>query len=485
MHLNHGLQQLFELKKDHSAMAESYAKMDLLEFVVTTHRQIYNETFIIKPFHVELCELLMKCARREVEHPLIVVNMPPRFSKSRLASMYMLYCFLRNPKAKFIYASYSQRLSLLMSREVREGYKFLKKNARTSLAQENSENWQTSEGGLLWTSTIPSGAITGVGAGSLEAEPFSGDLIIDDAIKPSDCFYENIRANVQESFVNTFFSRRNNWDRVNIIVFMQRLHTHDLCGWIFNESKLPHVRYTVRALNENNESIFPERVSTEILLNLKDSSPYTFASQQQQSPIAYSGSFFIVDRIKKISLADFRKNEWRMAYMVRGWDIAGIRKENKTTERHDWTRGVLLGVDYDGTSYIMDCVSYRGTIDESINLIVRTAKSDGARVTQVIEEEPGSSGKFLTQYVQEHPDLKGLQLYITKPHQNKRLRAAPLADFINSGKMTFVDDSEELNKWVMPLFEEFASFPDSIHDDSVDATASAFNYLFTVKKYIV
>ena len=485
MLLDRGMAELFSFRKINETEIEKCAKMELLEFVCYANRELYNEMFIVKPFHVDLCNLLTRCARREVSAPLVIINMPPRFSKTRIASLYCMWCFLKNPKARFIWISYSHRLSTMISREVRDGYKFLKKSSRTALAHENSENWKTPEDGLFWISTIPGGAVTGVGAGSLLAEAYSGDLIIDDASSPANAFYETHRQNVQEAFINTLFSRRNNWDKVNIIHFAQRLNVHDLSGWLISESKLPHEHFVVQALNENGESTFPERVSTDVLLALKDSSPYTFASQQQQQPVAYSGSFFLVDRIKLISSLEYKKNEWRVLYSVRGWDISGIRKDNKANDKLDWTQGVLLTIDADGVVYIVDCRSYRGTIDGSVDLIVQTATNfDTVKTTQVIEEEPGSSGKFLTQYLQDHPQLNGNQLYITKPHTNKRLRCAPVADFINSHKMCIVDDSNESYKWVANFLAELASFPEASHDDRCDSLASAFNFMHTVKKYI-
>src|ERR1700679_630104 len=55
---------------------------DLLTFVVDTHKKLCLNDFIVKPFHEELCILLQQAAERKLRENIIIINMPPRFSKA-------------------------------------------------------------------------------------------------------------------------------------------------------------------------------------------------------------------------------------------------------------------------------------------------------------------------------------------------------------------------------------------------------------------
>ena len=112
------LQQLINDKVTNS---RDYSKISLLDFIVDTHKKLYNEDFIVKSFHYEICELLTHCAKGTLPDGkyIVIINMPFRFSKTQILTYFMIWCFLNNEHAKFIYSSYSDKLSLRTSREVK------------------------------------------------------------------------------------------------------------------------------------------------------------------------------------------------------------------------------------------------------------------------------------------------------------------------------------------------------------------------------
>ena len=69
--------------------------------------------------------------------------------------------------------------------------------------------------------------------------------------------------------------------------------------------------------------------------------------------------------------------------------------------------------------------------------------------------------------------LKGYRVTQAKPIRSKVDRATPLQNMVLDGKLGVILTDEARSKFI----REFKGFPDSVHDDIVDATAHAFNYL--------
>lgn len=477
---------IYNLKKLNQKRVNEYSKIDLLSFVVDTHKKMYNEKFVLKSFHEEMCDLLTKCALRKLDGYTAIINMPPRYSKTQVMIYYVMWCFLKNEMARFIYATYSQKLSLKISREVKNGLVRIY-GMKSSLSKDSAELWETNAGGGFWAATI-GGSVTGFGAGDLYATPFGGDLIIDDPQKPIDAFYETQRQNVIENYSQTFWSRRNNQDKIPIINVQQRLNVNDLSGWLLKESKYRITHLIIKAIDENGQPTFPEKVSLETLKELKDSSPFTFAAQQQQDPKDYVGEFFKLEMTRVMPVSEFKEKEWLMKFFVRSWDLAGVKKEqrlkqNSNENKRDFTRGVLMCTDGEFI-YIMDLKSHRGTVDLNDSLIVQTAHTDGEKVMITIPEDPGVGGQHYVSYLQSLPELHGFSLHPVPPTQNKRLRAAPFASFLNRGKVIIVSDEEDEIKWNHILFDELASFPHGVHDDIVDACSDCIFEIHQVNKFI-
>lgn len=478
----HYLYDIYSLKESKSKI-NNFANIDLMSFIVDTHFKMYNEKFIIKQFHVDLVETLTRAANRNLKDNayILIINMPFRYSKTQIMSYYVMWNFLKNQYSKFIYTTYSKKLTLRTSREIKKGLINIYKQ-QASFSKESSELWETNAGGGFWATTMQ-GAVTGFGAGDIYATPYSGDLIIDDSIKIADSFYETKRENVIDSFSNTFWSRRNQLDKIPIILIEHRTSVNDLSGWIMNKSGYKYERFCLKGIDDNGEATFPERVSKETLLTLKESTPYAYHAQVQQEPQAYTGNYFLVDKTQIISAEEWRSKEVWMKYFIRSWDFAGVKKETKPSEKNDYTRGILMCTDGNYV-YILDLKSHHGTVDKNDSLLVSTANDDGWRVAITVPEDPGSAGQHYVDYLQNLKELGGYSLHAVRPTHNKQLRAAPFASFLNQGKVVIVSDDEDTSKWNHLLLEELAAFPFGSHDDIIDAASDAFHMIHTVNKFI-
>jgi predicted phage terminase large subunit-like protein len=128
---------------------------------------------------------------------------------------------------------------------------------------------------------------------------------------------------------------------------------------------------------------------------------------------------------------------------------------------------VLMSRDQDGTFYIEDVRRGRWRPAERDNRILRTAKLDGYNVQIVLEQEPGSAGKSVTDYLGRR--LAGHMITADRPTGSKEVRAQPLAGQCGIGNVCLVQ-----GEWNAAYLDELCIFPNGRYDDQVDASSGAF-----------
>ncbi len=154
-----------------------------------------------------------------------------------------------------------------------------------------------------------------------------------------------------------------------------------------------------------------------------------------------------------------------MAY-ARAWDLAATEPHEQNSDP-DWTAGVKMARTYEGKTIICDLQHFRKKASEVRKRIISTAQQDGPDVRISIPEDPGQAGKEQAQsYV---ADLSGYSVFTRKPQNTKINRAEPFAAQWQNGLVQVLRAP-----WNDALFAELESFPDSAHDDIVDACSDAF-----------
>lgn len=150
----------------------------------------------------------------------------------------------------------SDNIREIMSLEI---YKTLFPKSALASEKGSSKRWKTKAGGELYAVSTQ-GQVTGFGSGRLDSDIdmmdggndifafddhtnellkmvgattniFQGAIMIDDPIKPEDAASDLVRERVNQRFENTIRNRVNS-RRTPIIIIMQRLHEHDLCGYL-------------------------------------------------------------------------------------------------------------------------------------------------------------------------------------------------------------------------------------------------------------
>jgi predicted phage terminase large subunit-like protein len=274
-----------------------------------------NKTpFIFGEHHLRICEALDKVIRGDTKK--LIINIAPRYGKTELATkMFISYGFAVNPAARFIHLSYSGALTMDNSVSIKdivnsECYKTIFP-VRVRHGSDTKQWWDTVQGGGLYaTSTL--GQITGFGAGATDKEEneeesldeftalynphmFTGAIVIDDPLKPEDALSDLVRERVNRRFETTIRNRVNS-RRTPIIIIMQRLHEHDLCGYL---QEIEPDDWTVLSLpclsideQGKEHALWEHKHTVEELHKIESANSFVFETQYMQNPTPLEGLMY-------------------------------------------------------------------------------------------------------------------------------------------------------------------------------------------------
>jgi len=267
------------------ALTQAKKRLDIREeaqdkFMPFAHH-VY-ENFIEGAHHRVIAEKLERVARGELKR--LIINMPPRHSKSEFASYLMPAWFLgRNPKLKIIQATHNTELAVRFGRKVRDliadpQYKDI--FPATNLKEDNKSagKWQTDKGGEYFAAGVGA-AVTGRGA----------DLfVIDDPHSEQDAMSESAFDQAYEWY--TSGPRQRLQPGGAIIIVMTRWGKKDLTGRLMATQggdimadKWEVVEFP--AILPSDEPLWPEFWNKEALLSIKGSLPVgKWNAQWQQTP---------------------------------------------------------------------------------------------------------------------------------------------------------------------------------------------------------
>lgn len=159
-------------------------------------------------------------------------------------------------------------------------------------------------------------------------------------------------------------------------------------------------------------------------------------------------------------------------YWCRAWDLAATDEDENGDA--DYTAGVLIGRRKNGRFIVADVINRQIKAGDVESLIMMTSMSDrkkyGYNYKVRIPQDPGAAGKIVAkQYLN---GLSGFDVKAQPVSGSKELRATPFAAQWQNG---FVDVL--IAPWNEEYFSQMESFPESKHDDMVDASSDAFNEL--------
>ncbi len=160
--------------------------------------------------------------------------------------------------------------------------------------------------------------------------------------------------------------------------------------------------------------------------------------------------------------------------VARAWDLASTLPTESNRDP-DYTAGVRISRDKYGVYYIEDVYRFRKLTDGVIKGIIDTARADGIdRCQVVIPKDSGAGGAIANAFFIRTLAEAGIAAKSAKisGHVGKIQRFLPFAALAESGAVRVVKAP-----WNDEFFNELEGFNGgrSGHDDTLDATADAFN----------
>ncbi len=281
-----------------------------MQFVTKMFQFTQGTSYIVGEHHRLIASALEEVVKGQCTK--LIINLAPRYGKTCLVSqMFPAYGFAINPKCKFIHLSYSGGLvtdnSVAVKDIMNSEYYRLLFDARIRRGSDQKAKWETEQGGGLYATTTL-GQITGFGAGATDKEEeeldeyaadggggFSGAVVIDDPIKPEDALSDVIRERVNRRFETTIRNRVNS-RRTPIIVIMQRLHEHDLCGYLQevepDEWKVVSIPCLTIDERGNEHALWEHKHTVEELHKIQMANSFVFETQYQQNPMPLEGLMY-------------------------------------------------------------------------------------------------------------------------------------------------------------------------------------------------
>lgn len=312
-------------------------------------------------------------------------------------------------------------------------------------------------------------------------------VVIDDPFGSwEDAASETIRNKVYEWYRNTVMSRLKPGGR--IVLMHQRLHLDDLAGRLLAEEGdewevlfLPAVWEGLNWRGEFQEtdelgrtlgqSVWPEYFTEEFLAEKqKNVGALGWASMYQQRPTPVGGTLFRPALIGRVEAAAAEPLK-----IVRAWDIASTAPKGGNDP--DWTVGIKMQRNRNGTYTILDIVRFRGGPEEVRDRIVATAAADAeqhgpGRVQISLPQDPGAAGKYVISDLTKA--LAGHIVTASPESGDKYTRAMPFAAQVNAGNVNIVTSPDGSTHYVRAYVEELELFPAGKKDDQVDASSRAF-----------
>ena len=419
--------------------------------------------FIHGRHHEKMARAFERVANGDIKR--LIINMPPRHTKSEFASYLLPAWFLgRFPHKKVIQTSHTAELAVGFGRKVRnlvdsEAYRRLFPAVELQSDSKAAGRWNTNHGGDYFAIGV-GGAVTGKGADI---------LIIDDPHSEQEATIAETNPEVYDKTYEWYTSgpRQRLQPGGAIVVVMTRWSKKDLTGQVVKAAAQRQGEdwevIDFPAILPSGEPLWPEFWKLEELEALRTELPNAkWQAQYMQQPTS--------------DVSAIIKREWWQwweddsppfcEFLIQSWDTAFLK-----TERSDYSACTTWGVFYAPDT----------TGREQANIIALNAfkrRMEFPELKQrayeewrewepdslIVEAKAAGSPLIFELRAMGIP----VQEYTPSKGNDKIARLNAVADIFASGRVWV-----PRTHWAEELVEEVASFPSGEHDDLVDSLTQA------------
>ena len=416
--------------------------------------------FIPGRHHKIMADAFERVASGELKR--LIINMPPRHTKSEFASYLFPSWFLgKFPEKKIIQTAHTAELATGFGRKVRNlvNSAMYQNVFKTKLSSDSKAagRWNTHAGGDYFAIGV-GGAVTGKGADV---------LIIDDPHSEQEAMQGN--PEVYDRVYEWYGSgpRQRLQPGGAIIIVMTRWSKKDLTGQIINNSvKRDGDEWEViefPALMPSGLPLWPEFWSQKELEAIKAEIPVgKWEAQYQQNPTSEEGAI-IKREMWKIWEHDYAPD---CEYIIQSWDTA-FEKNSRADYSACTTWGVFYKNNEEGKSVaniiLLDALKQRMEFPELKKKAYELYKEWNP--DSLIIEKKAAGAPLIYELRQIGIPLSE---YTPNKGSDKIARVNAISDLFASGYVWCPD-----TRWAEEVMEECASFPNGDHDDLVDSTSQA------------
>ena len=458
--------------------------VDLERYEKALERKVYQDNFIkfvekVWPgfisgrHHKIMARAFEKVARGDCKR--LIINMPPRHTKSEFASYLLPAWFLgKFPEKKVIQTSHTAELAVNFGRKVRnlvdgEVYRDIFTDTALQADSKAAGRWNTSKGGDYFAIGV-GGAVTGKGADL---------LIIDDPHSEQEATIAETNPEVYDKVYEWYTSgpRQRLQPGGSIVIVMTRWSKRDLTAQVLKAAaQRDGEEWEVidfPAIMPSGNPLWPEFWPLEELEVLRNELPHAkWMAQYMQEPTSEASAII--------------KREWWQVwdkdspppceFILMSWDTA-FEKHN----RADYTACTTWGVFYmndDGTNIELH-KSERGLPQANIILLnafrerMEFPELKRVAIDQYNEWQP--DGVIIEKKASGAPliyELRAMgipvQDFTPTKGNDKISRLNAVSDIFASGRVWAPE-----TRWTEEVIEEVASFPAGEHDDYVDSVSMA------------
>lgn len=414
----------------------------------------------------------------------LAISMPPQEGKSvRVAGDFPVWALTQNPDTRIVTASYAAPLAIRNGRAIRSRITD-NPDLGLTIAKDNGAAGE-------WTLAGHEGGVFSIGVGGGVTGRPADMLIIDDPVK-----------DLAEAESKTYRDRVWDWWQAAsgarlapgapVIVIMTRWHQDDLVGRLIEADTehewrvlnipaqadhRPELGGTDPLGREPGEFMLSARGRTQKQWERRkrEAGPKTWAALYQGRPSPDEGGVFP----RTDAWARYDQPMWTERPDGSRW-VPGVgeRDDHELIQSWDLTFKDAKGSDFvvgqvwlrvNGTVYLLDQVRARMNFTATLQAI-----------RALTARWPQAGAKFIEDKANGPAVIASLQQTIpgiipVEPVGSKYARASAIAPFVVSQNVVLPD--AKLLPNVNDLFEEALNFPNSTHDDTVDAFSQAVNRL--------
>ena len=389
----------------------------------------------------------------------LIINMPPRHTKSEFASVYYpAWIIGKYPKLKIMQVSHNTELAARFGSKVRniidsKEYKQIFGDVRLREDSKAKGRWETNHGGEYYAAGVGA-SITGRGADL---------LIIDDPHTEQDSMSDSAMERAYEWY--TSGPRQRLQPGGSILVVMTRWAEDDLTGRLLKAQTEPKAdtwkQVSFPAILESGNPVWPEYWELEELEKIKASIPIrNWSAQYMQNPTSEEGAIL--------------KREWwqpweketlpQLQHVIQSYDTAFSKKE--TADYSAITTWGVFFPEEGGAPNIILLDAIKGKFDfPELKVVALDANKYWEPETIIIEQK--ASGEPLTQEFRR----MGIPVVPFTPSRgnDKHTRVNSCAPVFESGAVWYPYGE----KFAEDVMDECAAFPHGANDDYVDSTTQA------------